>query len=98
MRVHLSVRLSQPYKAPSTFLISQWEDIPMLDAYKRERITPFTAPFYAEMIPPNATLSLAHGGAYDGVVTWVDNLHIAHNILDAHLWGFGQVNACRLGD
>ena len=75
---------------------STWEDIPVLDAFRRERITPFSTPFDAAIIPANATLSVAHGGAYDGVVTWVDNLYVAHNILDAHLWGFSQAVATPL--
>ena len=26
-----------------------------------------------------------------GVVTWVDNLYLARDILEAHLWGWAQV-------
>lgn len=55
---------------------------------------PFGAPLHPSVIPPNATLSVAHGGSFPGVVTWVDNLYLARDILEAHLWGWSQVRAC----
>ena len=94
MRLYPNRRVSIPFRVSRGWnagFDSVWEDISTLKSFQRERITPFSAPFDSAIVSPNETLSAALGGAYDGIVTWVDNLYVAHNILDAHLWGFSQV-------
>jgi hypothetical protein len=58
----------------------------------RSRITPFGSPFNSRMLRPNETLSAAHGGAFPGIVTWVDHLYVARDVLESHLWGWAQAS------
>jgi hypothetical protein len=57
----------------------------------RSRIIPFGTGLRPAVIHPNETLSVAHGGTFPGVVTWVDNLWLARANLESHLWGWAQV-------
>ena len=40
------------------------------DIMERTRLLPYSVGLLAQMVHPNETLSVAHGGAFAGVVTW----------------------------
>jgi hypothetical protein len=76
-----------------------WLDQLKADLYARyPRIVPFGSRIGANVIQPNATISVAHGGAFQGHITWVENLYIAYSQLQGHLWGFASEVAMPLLD
>ena len=61
---------------------SVFEDIADISqAGQRPRIVPFSARMKPRLILPEETVSVDHGGGYDGSVTWVDSVYVAVNLL-----------------
>lgn len=64
-------------------------DVTEDDLASRPRVLPWASFMRTGVINPSDTVSAAHGGSYNGTVTWVDNLWVAMTMVNAHLWSFG---------
>jgi hypothetical protein len=69
-----------------------WDFIDVVPEHpgSRPRAVPFGSRFLADIVRPEETVPRVLGGAFDGAVTWVDDLYAAQSVLHDHIWGFSQ--------
>jgi hypothetical protein len=64
-------------------------DVTESSVTSRPRVLPWASFMRSGALPPSDTVSAAHGGTFNGTVTWVDSLWVGMTMINAHLWSFG---------